>query len=292
MGQLRRRAISARHAPGCSACLVAVESASPKLFVSSNVARPPSDDESCAVGPFLRAVTGTWGSGNLSLRHQVGRRLHDTGTPTRTPAQMPQRIEPPGGYRLPRSLAHATTGRVIRCAALRAIYVSAVVHCSVAEARALASLSLRAIAVNPRANPRSAPSVPLPALTHRQTQAPWYATLRPGASPELYFLPSTWARRRHCRPSAPAPAPLLRPHHPSGAWPAFTCADPAPQPSFLNSLPSGLRAHSPLPTHITPPPTHSTPPCIHGAILLSPSRIRYGRVCRSSACCRSGLSHR
>jgi hypothetical protein len=232
------------------------------------------------------------GPGNLSQRHQVGHRLHDTGTPTRTPAQMPQRIEPPGGYRLPRSLAHATTGRVIRCAALRAIYVSAVVHCSVAEARALASLSLRAIAVNPRANPRSAPSVPLPALTHRQTQAPWYATLRPGASPELYFLPSTWARRRHCRPSAPAPAPLLRPHHPSGAWPAFTCVDPAPQPSFLNPLPSGLRAHSPLPTHITSPPTHSTPPCIHGAFLLSPSRIRYGRVCRSPACCKSGLSHR
>jgi hypothetical protein len=216
---------------------------------------------------------------------------------------MPQRIEPPGGYRLPRSLAHATTGRVIRCAALRAIYVSAVVHCSVAErwARALASLSLRAIAVNPRANPHSAPSVPLPALTHRQTQAPWHGTLRPGASPELYFLPSTWARRRHCRPSAPAPAPapLLRPHHPSGAWPAFTCVDPAPQPSFLNSLPSGLRAHSPLPTHSTPSPTHSTPspthstpPCIHGAILLSPSRIRYGRVCRSPARCKSGLSHR
>jgi hypothetical protein len=167
MGQLRRRAISARHAPGCSAWS---QSASPKLFVSSKVARPPSDDKSCAVGPFLRAVTGTWG--NLSQRHQVGHRLHDTGTPTRTPAQMPQRIEPPGGYRLPRSLAHATTGRVIRCAALRAIYVSAVVHCSAAEARALASLSLRAIAVNPRANPRSAPSVPLPALTHRQTQAP------------------------------------------------------------------------------------------------------------------------
>jgi hypothetical protein len=56
MGQLRRRAISARHAPGCSAL-----SASPKLFVSSKVAHPPSDDESCAVGPFLRAVAGTWG---------------------------------------------------------------------------------------------------------------------------------------------------------------------------------------------------------------------------------------
>jgi hypothetical protein len=72
------------------------------------------------------------GPGNLSQRHQVGHRLHDTGTPTRTPAQMPQRIEPPGGYRLPRSLAHATTGRVIRCAACDTCLQSCT---AVAEAR-------------------------------------------------------------------------------------------------------------------------------------------------------------
>jgi hypothetical protein len=60
MGQLRQRAISARHAPGCSALPSA--SASRNLLVSSKVAHPPSVDNGGGAGPFLRAVGGSLGT--------------------------------------------------------------------------------------------------------------------------------------------------------------------------------------------------------------------------------------
>jgi hypothetical protein len=190
---------------------------------------------------------------------------------------MPQRIEPPGGLRLPSSLAHATTGRVIRCAACDTCLQSCT---AVAEARrwtaghvhSSASAPEQSLSTQELKSTLRTPSRPHPppdtgALVRYTTAWRLTGTLLPtehlGAPPSLSSVSASATLA-----PAPAPAPPL--------WCLgdFHVRRPAPQPSFLNSLPSGLRAHSPLSTHITPPPTHTTPPCIHGAILLSRRRIR------------------
>jgi hypothetical protein len=208
---------------------------------------------------------------------------------------MPQRIEPPGGLRLPSSLAHATTGRVIRCAACDTCLQSCT---AVAEARrwtaghvhSSASAPEQSLSTQELKSTLRTPSRPHPppdtgALVRYTTAWRLTGTLLPtehlGAPPSLSSVSASATL-------APAPAP---------APPLWCLGDfHVRRPSATTELPQ-LAALWPSGAFAVVHSHHAAAHSHHAAMHTrsypaQPETYTGTGECRSPACWESGLSHR